>query len=81
MSSHVNHKRGTKRTQDHGPTWESHTPSAGCNSTHVARSRAAWKRLTNRKERRTGEVHPQGCLTSRKRPPSEDEDDDEGGTE
>lgn len=55
MSGAANHRRGEARRQDNGPTWESHTPAAGCNSTHVARSRAKWKRRAARAERRTGE--------------------------
>jgi hypothetical protein len=58
MSKHPNHRRGEKREQDNGPTFESHTPSAGCNSTHVARSRKKWKRRAARSERRTGTMTP-----------------------
>lgn len=54
MSSAPNHRRGEKRRQDNGPTQESRTPSAGCNSTHVARARSAWRKLGRRAERRTG---------------------------
>ena len=54
MSSGPNHRRGEERRQDHGPTWESHTPAKGCNSTHVARSRKKWKARVCRAERRTG---------------------------
>jgi hypothetical protein len=39
MSSGPNHHRGTERSQDNGPCYENPTPSKGCNSTHVARSR------------------------------------------
>jgi len=56
MSKGPNHRRGEKRQQDHGPTYESPTPAAGCNSTHVARSRSKWKRRIARAERRTGET-------------------------
>lgn len=55
MSKGPNHRRGEERRQDNGPTWESSTPAAGCNSTHVARARRAWKVLGRRAERRTGE--------------------------
>lgn len=61
MSNHVNHRRrgrDDKRTE-HGPTWRCHnsmTPSAGCNSTHVAKGRHDWKRIAARSERRTGET-------------------------
>ena len=58
MSQRPNHRRGEKRQQDSGPTWESHTPNAGSNSGHVARARAWWKRLKNRTTRRTGKVSP-----------------------
>ena len=54
MSSGPNYRRGEKRRQDNGPTWESHTPSGGCNSTHVARARRAWRVMGRRAERRTG---------------------------
>lgn len=40
MSQRLGHRRGEPRHQDNGPTFESHTPNAGCNSTHVARARA-----------------------------------------
>ena len=52
--SKINHQRGHAPKQDNGPGYESHTPAAGCNSTHVARSRAKWKRRHARQERRTG---------------------------
>lgn len=60
MSSHKNHRRGHGRIQGNGPRWENKNPEAGCNSTHVARARSAWKRLDARKERRTGKsaAHP-----------------------
>jgi hypothetical protein len=54
MSQRKNHRRGEGRHQDNGPTWEGGPPNSGSNSTHVARSRSDWKRLTSRKERRTG---------------------------
>jgi hypothetical protein len=71
MSSKPNHRRGEPRRQDHGPTWESPTPSAGCNSTHVARSRSWWKKQINRVERRTGGVKsgPKYRKQARVRPP------------
>ena len=46
-----------KRTEN-GPRWESANPGKGCNSTHVARSRRAWKRIKNRSLRRTGHQSP-----------------------
>ena len=54
MSSGPNHRRGHGRVQERGPRWESHTPNAGCNSTHVARTRKWWRRYRHRAERRTG---------------------------
>lgn len=58
MSNGPNHRRGHGRIQDHGPTYESPTPAKGCNSTHVARSRAKWKARASRAERRTGAPWP-----------------------
>ena len=75
MSNKPNHRRDHDRIQDHGPGYESHTPAAGCNSTHVAQSRAKWKRRNNRQERRTGEVRGQVTQTTRTRPPIEIEED------
>lgn len=46
-----------KRTEN-GPRYESANPGKGCNSTHVARSRRAWKRIKNRSLRRTGRQTP-----------------------
>ena len=58
MSNKKNHARkGAKRTEN-GPRWESANPGAGCNSTHVARGRRAWKRIEARKARRA--VQPTG---------------------
>jgi hypothetical protein len=56
MSNHKNHRRGHAAIQDHGPAYESHTPAAGCNSTHVARARTWWKKLRNQSLRRNGAV-------------------------
>jgi hypothetical protein len=58
MSQKINHRRGAKRCQDNGPTFESHTPNEGSNSTHVARSRKKWKRRSSRSERRNGKETP-----------------------
>ena len=68
MSTHPNHRRSEKRRQDHGPAYESHTPAAGANSTHVARSRKKWKRRAARSERRTGTTTPKYNGQQRKRP-------------
>jgi hypothetical protein len=57
MSNGPNHRRGHDRIQGHGPTWENGNPSAGCNSTHVARARKGWKALNRRRERRHGGEH------------------------
>lgn len=54
VSQRPNHRRGEKRHQDNGPTYETGTPNGGCDSTHVARARKKWKRIANRTERRTG---------------------------
>ena len=56
MSSGPNHNRGHGRIQGNGPRFENPNPEAGCNSTHVARSRSKWKKINNRKLRRTGFV-------------------------
>lgn len=53
MSNHPNHRRSEGRRTENGPRHESKNPGAGCNSTHVARARAAWKRLLTRIKRRT----------------------------
>jgi hypothetical protein len=52
MSSHPNHRREHDRVQERGPRYESPDPSAGCNSTHVARARAGWRKINRRKRRR-----------------------------
>jgi len=54
MSQKINHRRGGKRHQDNGPTWEGGPPNSGCNSTHVARARKSWRTMGRRAERRTG---------------------------
>lgn len=56
MSTGPNHRRGEPRQQDNGPTWESRTPAAGSNSTHVARARKAWKRIRARAGRRAASL-------------------------
>lgn len=56
MSSGPNHRRGERRRQDNGPTWEGQPPCSGCNSTHVARARSKWKKVKNRSFRRNGRV-------------------------
>jgi len=56
MSQRPNHRRGEPRHQDNGPTYEGGPPNSGCNSTHVAKSRAKWKDRLHRSVRRTGRV-------------------------
>jgi hypothetical protein len=68
MSQKPNPRRGERRHQDNGPTYESHTPNAGSNATHVARSRKKWKRRAARSERRTGATTPKFHGTKRVRP-------------
>jgi len=59
MSNKQNPRReggkNEKRTE-HGPTWENHNPGAGCNSTHVAKSRRKWQDRARRSERRNGKT-------------------------
>jgi hypothetical protein len=52
MSQRINHRREGKRYQDNGSRYENGNPMAGCNSTHVARSRRGWRNIRRRKERR-----------------------------
>jgi len=59
--------KNVKRTE-HGPRYENANPGAGCNATHVARSRAKWKRRANRSERRTGFTSPKVHKPRRERP-------------
>lgn len=58
MSNRDNHRRGESRRTETGPRFENLNPGAGCNSTHVARSRAKWKRRNARKERRALDITP-----------------------
>lgn len=75
MSKKPNPRRNEPSKQDNGPGYESRTPAAGCNSTHVARSRSKWKRCANRVERRTGAYHPDAPMhTARIRPSIDLED-------
>jgi hypothetical protein len=53
VANRRNHRRGEARRTETGPRHENPNPGAGCNSTHVARSRAKWKRRRARAERRT----------------------------
>jgi hypothetical protein len=54
MSNHDNARRGDVRRSEHGPRYENGDPGKGCNSTHVARGRRAYKLLARRRERRAG---------------------------
>lgn len=80
MSQRINHRREGKRYQDNGPTWESRNPMAGCNSTHVARCRSAWRKIGRRIERRKGSHSSIRYYTGggRQIPQIEDYENDEG---
>ncbi len=54
MSRRINHRRGNVQRTETGPRYENANPGAGCNATHVARSRAKWKRRGARADRRSG---------------------------
>ncbi len=58
MSNHKNYRRGEEKRTENGPRWENGNPGKGCNSTHVARARKAWKAIKNRSFRRNGKVSP-----------------------
>ena len=51
MSNRNNPRRGDSKRTEHGPRWESKDPGKGCNSTHVARGRARYRRALRRAER------------------------------
>lgn len=53
MSNRPNHRRGERRRTETGPRYENPNPGAGCNATHVARARRAWKRLMAKAHRRS----------------------------
>lgn len=65
--------KNVKRTE-HGPTFEGPNPGAGCNSTHVARSRSRWKRRQARSLRRTGKTSPKFHGPKQLLPDGEDND-------
>ncbi len=52
MSNKKNYRRDELRRSEHGPRYENSDPGKGANSTHVARGRARWKRINQRKDRR-----------------------------
>lgn len=52
MSNRNNPRRSDRRRMEHGPRWEHPDPGKGCNSTHVARARAGWKKIQRRADRR-----------------------------
>jgi len=58
MSNHTNYRRKGKKRTENGPRYEHSNPGKGCNSTHVARARRAWKVLGRRSKRRAGRVSP-----------------------
>lgn len=62
MSNQKNHRRGHGRIQGNGPRYENANPEAGCNSTHVAKSRKEWRDLGRRRERRTGKEGANGGM-------------------
>jgi hypothetical protein len=65
MSNRINHRRGEQRRTEHGPRWESQNPGKGCNATHVARARRAWKRIKARAARRAGKKKIQALVLGR----------------
>jgi len=66
MSNRPNPRRDEERRTENGPRWESKNPGAGCNSTHVARGRAKWKRRRARMMRRTGTYLVNGPFKGKK---------------
>lgn len=67
----VRNKKKDKRTE-HGPSYENPNPGAGCNATHVARSRTKWKRIASRSERRNGATTSKFRGQHRVRPSTEE---------
>ena len=74
MSNHDNHRRNEEKRTEHGPSYENANPGAGCNSTHVAKSRRDWKKMYARAVRRTGE-HWRKFMGGIRVPPSGNSDD------
>lgn len=72
MSNHDNHRRGESRRTEHGPRWEDKDPGTGRNTTHIARSRAKWKRREARSVRRTGHSSPKFRRMGAGKPVSEE---------
>lgn len=68
MSNKPNHRRGEERRTENGPRYENPDPGAGCNTTHVARSRRKWKTRQRRAERRTGRTSPKFHMAGQGRP-------------
>ena len=66
MSNRRNHRREEGRRTENGPRYENPNPGAGCNATHVAASRAKWKRRQARAYRRTYGESQGGALWSRR---------------
>lgn len=53
MSTKPNHRRGSGRVQDHGPSWERNR-GGGPDAPSVARARSGYRTRARRRERRTG---------------------------
>jgi hypothetical protein len=68
MSNRTNPRRKKSKRTETGPRFENPNPGAGCNATHVARSRKKWKRVGARTERRTGKTTKKYWGTTRRRP-------------
>jgi len=73
MSNRNNPRTGDEKRTEHGPRWENSNPGAGCNSTHVARSRAKWKRRISRCERRTSHLSRKFVIAGRPRTQNKNE--------
>ena len=69
MSNHTNPRKNENHRTENGPRWEDGNPGKGCNSTHVAKARAWWKRYKNRAERHTGGPARNFNYVDRGRPP------------
>lgn len=71
--------RKQRNRTENGPRWENKNPGAGCNATHVARTRRWWKRFANRTARRTGQqsskFHSMSSQSRRPSPLQEESDE------
>lgn len=52
MSNHDNHRRDEAKRTEHGPSWK-RMAGRDNDAPHIARTRAEWKRIGARAERRT----------------------------